>query len=457
MKNNIFFIVLIPIFALLSTANTAKAQINSHIESIPTQYGNFYNAIGRVSPVNDSIIYSYHHWGTGEFIETNIYATTPPQSRKFDVPKGFTIYDFEILNETIYFCGAYQDSAIIGYFPIDAFTTGFYPSTGTINPSVAFSYALIPKIEKLTKMDVVDSSGVTIVAAVRNMSSLPGYFDNGIFLFRFNSSTVNYSYKIYLNYPVNPFYNDIAITDNYYVCSGAFYNGSTMIIAMTYIEKTNPSIFYYQLYVETAGDMNSCFYSIEHTVGDEVVISSLVHNTGSSAYYIPIHVYDVSIQSFTSSQIIPVLEKTQYNNKMLFFSEDSTLLLLNTNCYPSNNYTNSVIYNLKPYANSSYTTNTIYDTTSRYNSLARFSNDFFLATGEDLVKGHSFFIKDRLAPFVSKCFESQSHLVTPIARPTGFAPNHDSLSYSNSTIKNDYPNVDELPTANPCTDNRRNP
>lgn len=198
--------------------------------------------------------------------------------------------------------------------------------------------------------------------------------------------------------------------------------------------------------------MNSLYYSIEHTVGDDVAITSLVLDNSNSTYYIPVHIFDVSTTSFINSQVLPVIEKTAFNNEMLYLQEDSTLLLLHTNFYPIVGATNSVIYNLKPYRISSYTSNTIYDTLSRYNSLDRFSSNYFLATGESLIKGHDFLIKDWNTFFQSKCIDSQQHTVTPTNTPTYNLDSFGNNYFKSRSIKKSYPQLEPRSLLEMCTD-----
>ena len=89
---------------------------------------------------------------------------------------------------------------------------------------------------------------------------------------------------------------------------------------MSHIDKSNTDAIYFNTYDEPAGDMNSKFYTIEYLQEDDVAISSFVYN--NLGYFLPLHTYNTTSQTFTNSQIIPVLEKTVSNNEMLYFQED---------------------------------------------------------------------------------------------------------------------------------------
>jgi hypothetical protein len=286
----------------------------------------------------------------------------------------------------VYFCGHYDEYGVVGYFTESVFTSG----TGSV------AYVKIPEIYTLKKMEVYtdpNSGNHTIAAVGEDPIDTTNYINTGIFIFEFSGINISYHY---LNIPqiyYNRIYQDIAVTDNYIVASGQ-YDLVTNKFALTVIDKYNLTSLDAYTPIETFGIPNSWRYSIEYLENDDVAISTIVDQSGIVNYYSPVHIFDASTASFTNSQIIPLVSKAAPYNEMKYFPNYHTLLLLQTNLYPDESTTNSVIYYLKPYNTYSYPSLLIYDNHSYYYSLDRYSNMKVLATGELKSLSHSYLIHD---------------------------------------------------------------
>lgn len=433
-------------FAFISVPN-ASAQYTTEIYNTQICKGVKEKAIGRTADPANQIV-SYHYLNKGEFHLTDINTVA---TQHFDIPNGMKINDVEVYGEEVYFCGTYNGKAIVGHFPLVAFIYGFYPETSPAPvyappalTSIAFEYFPIQEVEEMTKLEVYTSpiDGNVTVAAVGRMQNYIIDNNTGVFIITINGSIINYKYFT-ANADEYCIFQDVAVTDNFIVTTGDYGNAYNNTIIVSHIYQNNTTTLFANFYNESAGYTYPNYYHIEFLQGDDVAISSYIYNNPISYYCIPLHIYNVQCTTFTNSQIIPILEKTISNNEMLYFQEDSTLLLLHTNLYPDIYTGNSVIYNLQPYATSNYTANTIYCNDSSFNSLSRFQDFRFVATGELTNTLHSFFIHDKQGSFKSSCFNSDIQNIYKIATPSNIS-NFAPYMMSDSTfVKKIYPIVDE--------------
>ena len=448
-----YFSAVVLLCSLLSFSLTASAQVSTKVVSVPSCQGDTNYTIGRVSTDGDHIISFHHNGNKNEFHWSDV---TNMITRKFEIP--MLINDFEVYNGFVFFCGSYLGKGVVGYFSEDAFINGFnqnpLPSLPYIfYPDHNFSYFTIAHVENMTRLEVYlqPEEKMITIAAVGEMFNYLTDPRTNIFVIKLGqiySNTAYFEYYPLLFYVGSPYrlIEDVAITDNYIVTSGVYKYGTQDYILMTRIDKNNTSTINYSWHDESAGDMNSHYYSIETTKGDEVVISSLLDNPTVQSFVIPLHVFDASILNFINSQIVPIYQKTEFNNDMQFFWEDNSLLLLQRNYYPStSSFQNPVIYDLLPYNTTPYTTNTIYDDNgNNYNSLDRFLNYRFLASGESNTLEHLFMLRDKNASFQSTCFKTLQHNVRPVKPPVLFHSDSLPANQNSEIFKTIYPSVNAL-------------
>ena len=454
-----YFSAVVLLCSLLSFSLTASAQVSTKVVSVPSCQGDTNYTIGRVSTDGEHII-SFHHDGY-----LNEFHWSDPinlATKKFKIP--MLVNDFEVYDGFVFFCGTHQGNGVVGYFAEDAFINGFNLNAPPLVPYIYypdynFSFISIAHVENMTRLEVFENpeADKITIAAVGEMFNYLTDARTNIFLITLSHSngiTAYYDYYPLLFYVGSPYrlIEDVAITDNYIVTSGVYKYGTQDYILMTRIDKNNTSTINYSWHDEFAGDMNSYFYSIETTKGDEVVISSLLYNPTEQSFVIPLHVFDASIPDFINSQIVPIYQKTEFNNDMQFFWEDNSLLLLQRNYYPStSSFQTPVIYDLLPYNTTPYITNTIYDDNgNNYNSLDRFHNYRFLASGESNILEHLFMLRDKSASFQSYCFKTMQHTVLPTQKPSS-NPNSPLTSTTTSvTIDILYPDITILQMIEEC-------
>ena len=445
--------------SLLSFSLTASAQVSTKVVSVPSCQGDTNYTIGRVSTDGEHII-SFHHDGY-----LNEFHWSDPinlATKKFKTP--MLVNDFEVYDGFVFFCGTHQGNGVVGYFAEDAFINGFNLNAPPLVPYIYypdynFSFISIAQVENMTRLEVFENPEAEqiTIAAVGEMFNYLTDARTNIFLITLSHSngiTAYYDYYPPLFYVGSPYrlIEDVAITDNYIVTSGVTNLLSQDNIVMTVIDKNNISSLYYYLSLETAGDMNSYYYSIESTKSDQVVISSLLYNNTEKSFVIPLHVFDASIHDFINSQIVPVYQKTEFNNDMQYFSEDYSLLLLQRNYYPQTSASqNPVIYDLMPYNTTPYTTNTIYDYNgNNYNSLDRFPSYSFLASGESNTLEHLFMLRDKSASFQSYCFKTMQHTVLPTQKPSSNQNTPLTSTTTYVTIDILYPDITILQMIEEC-------
>ena len=448
-----YFSAVVLLCSLLSFPLSAFAQVSTKVVSVPSCQGDTNYTIGRVSTDGDHII-SFHHDGNkNEFHWSDV---TNMITRQFEIP--MLVNDFEVYNGFVFFCGSYLGKGVVGYFSEDAFINGFNqnapPSLPYIfYPDYNFSYFTIAHVENMTRLEVcsLPDKDIITIAAVGEMFNFLTDPRTNIFVIKLGQIYNNTAYYDY--YPgldnhtsIYRLIEDVAITDKHIVTTGAHYTSYQDLILMAIIDKYNTSNLNFSWYPESAGIMNSHFYSIESTKDDEVVISSLLYNPAVQSFVIPLHVFDAGIPAFINSQIVPIYQKTEFNNDMQFFWEDNSLLLLQRNYYPSTSSSqNPVIYDLLPYNTTPYTTNTIYDDNgNNYNSLDRFLNYRFLASGESNTLEHLFMIRDKSASFQSTCFKTLQHTVRPVNYPVSNVNLQVQANSESEIIKTLYPIVNAL-------------
>lgn len=126
------------------------------------------NSIVRVWHDNEVIIYNEETPGSGYFI---LYAIGASTAKRIDLPDGFSVKDFEILYNEVYFCGempaAYLPSASNGVF-------GSFNIPNTFNGTGAVSYGSLywyfdypnynMAVEKLKRLDLFINNGHIVMA-----------------------------------------------------------------------------------------------------------------------------------------------------------------------------------------------------------------------------------------------------------------------------------------------------
>ena len=109
--------------------------------------------------------YGTTHDGEGCFFIQGVY---PSQVMTATLPRGYTVTDFRILHDTVFFCGtdAVSNYGIVGLFDIYALFTG----TGNINYGYLYQLLSTPQYDVRPKrMDLFSCRGVTHIAFVGDL------------------------------------------------------------------------------------------------------------------------------------------------------------------------------------------------------------------------------------------------------------------------------------------------
>lgn len=404
----------------LSIVQVAECQTSTtETYWFPSSATNNETIVGRVASDGSHIITFYYDYSdTSKRFVWDDPATSI--GSYFELDSNFFIQDFERIDDKVFFCGRYDTSGVVGYFSESLFS--LWPANVT--------YSVIPETAILTEMDVYldhHTSHYVVAAVGEDRRNYPTE-ESGLFIFDFYASSVSYYYK-----ELNPrIFQDVAVTDNCIVTTGVF-NVASNLLALTVVDKSDLSQFLPFTPNETAGIMNSLYYSVKYLEGNFVAISTLVEDTTLSAQYsVPIHVFDASSKMFVNNQKFHVIEKTSANIEMRYLREYNTLLLLLNNYYPTLYDFNSIIYYLKPFYTLPYSALLTYNANYYYYSLDRYPGSHFLATGKEKTKYHSFMIHDSQSQPKFNCLQSDNENVYIITQPKENALN--KLDFYKNTV-----------------------
>ncbi len=407
--------LLLLLSALLSV-NYLFAQPTAIQYDIPSCTASTYEqTIGKVSSDNVHIISCHKHTNNSDFVFSDEIST---DAYIFDLPTGMYVSDMEILDGVVYFCGSYTNQGlsygVVGYFS----ETDFVGSAASITYATFVNYTFFDKME--VYRDDLDNSIHLAVICHNYVSSFS--FNTGLLLMNLNGGAISY-YDISL-LGNTQYFTDVAITDNYIISVGSSgcVGGNSMSLCI--IKKIDLLHFYPYVVNEVSGEANSCFYNITELADDYVALSTTIYSPSDSKFYTRIHTFNISTNQFVVTQDIPIANKNM-ENEMLYFKEDGTLLVLQTNCYPNNNSPyESIIYKLKAFTNATYYVDLLYDQNAYYNSLDRYQgNKQFIATGELKTTGHTFFKRNIDASYNSQCFSANTEKVIITPSPTVPATN----------------------------------
>lgn len=115
MRSNIF-----NIFAALTLASIALFGSNA-IAQDATRSLNDFSSISIIRDIDDTAQLCYSYWERGTFYR--ISDNNPMSTFMTISDPSVIIHDFEIMDDTVFFCGQYEDKAIAGYFDLLTFPT----------------------------------------------------------------------------------------------------------------------------------------------------------------------------------------------------------------------------------------------------------------------------------------------------------------------------------------------
>ncbi len=134
MRSNIF-----NIFAALTLASIALFGSNA-IAQDATRSLNDFSSISIIRDIDDNAQLCYSYWERGTFYR--ISDNNPMSTFMTISDPSVIIHDFEIMDDTVFFCGQYEDKAIAGYFDLLTF------------PATDVWYFIVDENKALIKLDV---------------------------------------------------------------------------------------------------------------------------------------------------------------------------------------------------------------------------------------------------------------------------------------------------------------
>ena len=145
------------------------------------------------------------------------------------LPRGYTVTDFRVLHDTVFFCGVNNNTnrGIVGLFGINAVFSG----TGSLHLVELNPLSLDPYVINTRRMDVFTFSGVTHIAFVGDVESTASGSSQV-------SSTVgdaywdgtDWHYDYYLNPSADLTYTDIAASSDYIMVSARKNSSSALVV-----------------------------------------------------------------------------------------------------------------------------------------------------------------------------------------------------------------------------------
>lgn len=156
------------------------------------------------------------------FYDQNSTNAVMVDSYDFAPNQEFIVFDFELLNDTVYFCGSYFDgSANKGFIARASFDDLFFANM--------FNYNIVNIVDKVEKLKVFYNTNTPTgvkVSAIGDYSNIFKYIDFSIPnpLVTGNESYIGYDLSIT---PQTEIYNDLTVTDHYVAVVG--YNSSFVL------------------------------------------------------------------------------------------------------------------------------------------------------------------------------------------------------------------------------------
>lgn len=198
------------LFVLLyQTGNICLGQESiTHYENIKGK-----NSIIREYTDYKSIIYTHRSGDWGYFIFDS-YGTGNNVSKAIKVDSLCRVYDFRIMDDTVFFCGKRGKYLIFGYFPVSYFNLTTASITNWEFKGGGKDSLLACKMDIYRNTDLIN---IAAVGQFKDSASSTNYSA----LFEFSIPDLNNLYNVqclcYSNYNISPIFTDITVTNRYVV------------------------------------------------------------------------------------------------------------------------------------------------------------------------------------------------------------------------------------------------
>ena len=370
---------------LCSTA--INAQVNSEMGFIlNVPYNNSFTD-PLVRSVNETTIVAYYeHNFNGVFVVMQQGSLT---ADTIELPQRQHVYDFEIIDNTVYYCGEMPDAsniydsrelAVVGYFDISPFLNN---NNNGVNTTVNYCKFEVENRDhnKLKKMIAYkDTQGNIYVMAIGesflcDQSNQPCH--SGLDFFAIID--VSNGFSVDVETFTSEYYHDIIETANHAVLVGGDFNSPTSNsicfrkLRKYNIQSTERDYLYRVTFNHT--EPSTFVYGTQIEGSDRFITSTFGYINGVEGTII--RTFNTSNMEMMAAQFIPSPgEKTQ-PYELHYVPETGKVLLLQL----STDHPTTRIYTIDPYPTQNYTTRWEYHPNWHLYSFDMYSDDEYIAIG----------------------------------------------------------------------------
>ena len=384
MRKYLFAILL----AVLCGSTAINAQVNSEMGFILDVPYTYSYSTPLVRSVNETTIVAYYeHDFNGVFVVMQQGSLT---ADTIELPQFQYVYDFEIIDNTVYYCGEMPDAsniydprerALVGYFDISPFLNN---NNNGVNTAVNYCKFEVENRDhnKLKKMIAYKTQGDIYVMAIGesflcDQSNQPCH--SGLDFFTIIRIRSDVFQEVKVETFTSEFYHDIVETANHAVLVGGDFNSPTShSICFRKLRKYNiPYTERDYLYRVTFNhtEPSTFVYGTQIEGSDRFITSTFGYINGVEGTII--RTFNASNMEMMAAQFIPSPgEKTQ-PYELHYVPETGNVLLLQL----STNNPSTRIYTIDPYPTQNYSTIWEYHPNWSFYSLDMYKDDEYIAIG----------------------------------------------------------------------------
>lgn len=382
MKKNILLILFI-IFGIIAV----NAQVNSERGFILKSHYDITYTTPLVRSVSLTTIVSYYEDTThGAFV---VIDNGYQLADTMELPQHHYVYDFEVLGNTVYFCGKMIDgsnvnmpteSALVGKFDISPFLNNGGNASTTI---YYITFSVENRNHNMLKKMVVykdEQNKIRIMAIGESFlctqQSIPCV--NGLDFFAMIDVTGTNTFPLYKNVFTNEVYHDIIETGNHIVLTGAMmYNNTANTICFRKLRKSNVlsnerDYLYYGIspYIEP-----STFVYAEHLEGDHFITSTFGYVNGVESTIL--RTFSANNMEMMNAQFIPFPDEKTQPYELRYIPATNKVLLLQL----STDNPTTRLYTIDPYPTQNYSTIYEYSLNWIFHSIDIYRSDEYILAG----------------------------------------------------------------------------
>jgi len=366
----------IVLFLILCIAHVAAtdAQNTLFLETPNAPTGNTINLVRTYKP-NDSYV-SYHEPGN-----VNVFLLFDQGSycKSVKLPQGLRIRDFQILNDTLFFCGLKEKNGVFGYMPMSAFNM----------PTDNIWYDTIPGINPgyITKIEVYKNpqDGNT-VAVMRGNTLTPSGITQYTHLIIAQTDGFNLSCTLFSQQQID--ITGFDITDNYIVASAMDFSTNTI-----YLGKIKKTFLNLIEYIQFNDFMLNTGVGIQHLKNDDIALTITAYDAPNNQFLS--RIYTVGMDNFTNllTQDVMIPQKS-FPDEIVYLDSPNILLMLQRSNVVTNDH--SYVYYLNPY-NNSYVAKMEYVLNDYCSSIDMNGNHYYVAVEKPVSELHYFYTRNVIA------------------------------------------------------------